>query len=216
MTDSPTADDAHPAPAGDTLDPETLARAQDAFTAALPKIRNKAGFYFRHLPPHLREDAIAAAEAFAWQGFLVLTAQGRETAPLLGKIAEFSARRVRHGARFGGRVLVRDALSAESRRRRGYTVTSLPRSDDDEPAAEVSAALGRRAASPAEEAIARLDFEAWLDGLDDRRRTVAEGFLSGAKRKDLARQLDVTPERIRQIRVELRRSYEEFQGGRER
>ena len=145
-----------------------------------------------------------------------MTAHGRDPAPLAGKIAEFAARRVRSGERFAGRVPVRDALSDESRRRHGYHVTSLSGNEDDKVGSDVLGGLRDPAPSPAEEVCARLDVEAWLDGLDGKPRAVAEGFRAGARREDLARQLGVTTERIRQIRAALRRNYEEFQGGRER
>jgi hypothetical protein len=212
MTEPSAPDDLRPDTA-DRLDPETLARADDAFTAAVETIRNKAGFYFRHLPADQREDAVAETEAFALKGFRILMAQGRDPAPLAGKIAEFAARRVRFGTRFAGKVPVRDVLSADSRRRHGYHVTSLPHGDEDPVAAEVRDALGRGGPSPAEEAVTRLDYEAWLDGLDEKYRAVAEGLASGLNQSEVAQRRGVSKGRVQQMAARLETSYDEFHGG---
>lgn len=128
---------------------------------------------------------MAETEAFAWKAFRDLLAQGRDPVPLPGKITEFAAGRVRCGTRFAGKVRVRDALSPESRRRHGYSVTSLPQGDDDQVADEVRDALGVRGPSPAAEAITHVDFEAWLDGMNDKYRAVALGLACGFNQREV-------------------------------
>jgi hypothetical protein len=168
MTDTPAADKPTPPSTVDRLDPQTLARARAAFTEALPKIRALAHTFHRGLHGDLHDEAVAETEAFAWKAFRDLMARGRDPVPLPGKITEFAAGRARCGTRFAGKVRVRDALSPESRRRHGYSVTSLPQGDDDQVADEVRDALGVRGPSHAEEAIPPVDFEACLDGMNEK------------------------------------------------
>ena len=67
-------------------------------------------------------------------------------------------------------------MQADSRRRNGRFVTSLPQADDEEVASEVRNALQHRVPGPAEEAISKVDWQAFLESLpDDNYRNLAEG-----------------------------------------
>jgi hypothetical protein len=190
-----------------------LARARAAFTEALPKIRALAHTCHRRLYGDLHDEAVAETEAFAWKAFRDLTARGRDPVPLAGRIIKFAAGWVKAGDRFAGKLPVRDALSPESQRRHGYLVTALPQGDDDEVAAEVRVALAQRGPTPAEEAAARLDYEAWLAVLDPRSRAVAEGLAEGLNPTEIGARFGLSRRRIYQIAAGLKPSYDQFQGG---
>ena len=132
--------------------------------------------------------------------------------PLTGQIVDFAARRVRAGRRFAGKVPVQDALSADARRRHDYFVTSLPHADDDEVASEVRDALAGHAASPADEAICKADYESWLASLSERQREVALGLASGLNMTEVAQQRGVSKASVQQVRATLSDRWDEFHG----
>ena len=67
-------------------------------------------------------------------------------------------------------------------------------------------------ATPADVAVCRIDFRAWLRRLDRTRRTAAKLLAGGATTMDAAKQLKLTPGRVSQLRRELKEAWEEFQG----
>ncbi len=162
-----------------TMDPQILARARAAYEECLPRIRNVIAYQHRHLRGEHRSEAMAETEAFVWKAFLRLALKGADPAQLASRIATFEARRVRSGRRFAGKVDAEDIMADEARHRNGHFVTSLPHADKEEVAAEVRDALAHRVPGPAEEAITRLDWQAFLDTLTPAQRGVAEGLESG-------------------------------------
>ncbi|HEY2156492.1 MAG TPA: hypothetical protein VGH33_12735 [Isosphaeraceae bacterium] len=65
---------------------------------------------------------------------------------------------------------------------------------------------------PADEACFRLDFSAWLAGLPERKRRVAELLAEGHEPGRVAGIAGVSPARVSQLRGELAGSWEAFQG----
>ena len=55
-----------------------------------------------------------------------------------------------------------------------------------------------------------MDYEAWLDELDDYRRDVAEKLAAGLNTVEVARTRGVSRARIAQIRVQLIKEWERF------
>ncbi len=203
----------HPAPthaADETSSAD--ARAQAAYTRALPTIRKLAHRFHRRLYGEWLDEAVAETEAFVWKAFRDLTARGRDPVPLTAKIVDFAARRVRAGNRFAGKVSVRDALSAEARQRHGYFVTALPQAEDEAVAPDVHDGLRHRGPSPADEAICKIDYEAWLDSLSARQREVAEGLASHLNVSEVARRDGVSKASVQQVRDRLSRQWDEFHG----
>jgi hypothetical protein len=189
-----------------SVDPETLATMQQGFLAALPRIQRIARFRLRHLCAEPKEEAVAETVALAWNAFRRLFLTGREVAPLIGKIAEFSARQVRCGRQLTG-TRIRDVLSPVPRH--DHLVEAIPFSDDDDAdPAVVDALQDRRHADPAEEAALRVDLGEWLDSLDALQRQIAEELASGLNTTDVARQRRVSRTRIWQRREELKESWD--------
>ena len=156
------------------------------------------------------DDAVSETAAFTWTAFLKLAAQGRDPVPLTGSIVDFAARRVRAGRRFAGKVPVQDALSADARKRHDYFVTALPHGDDDEVAAEIRDALGQGSVSPADEAICRADYQAWLQSLSATQKAVAEGLASGLNLTDVAQERGVSKASVQQVRNRLAERWDAF------
>lgn len=193
----------------DRADPETIARIQRGFEEALPKIRTVLRFRLRHLRGEAKEEAMAEATAIAWQGYLSLCRRGRDPESLVGKIAEYASRTVRSGRRLAGDPSVRDVMSIRARHRHGHQVGSLPVGDEDPVAPEVRDALrDRRGPSPADEVIARLDFEEWLLGLSPQQRDIAQELTAGQNTVEVAGKHGVTRTRIFQHRQQMQKDWE--------
>jgi DNA-binding NarL/FixJ family response regulator len=69
-----------------------------------------------------------------------------------------------------------------------------------------------RGASPAEIALTRIDFEAWVATLAPRQQTVASALAESYTLTEIAMNLNVTVGRVSQIRKELARSWDKFHG----
>jgi hypothetical protein len=186
-----------------------VGQAQTAYTQAAPDIRRLAHHFHGSLHGDLHDDAVAETEAFVWWAFRKLIAQGRDPLPLLGNIVDFAARRVRAGARFAGKVHLRDALS---RQREGSFVASLS-AGKDEVARQVRFALRDRAPGPAEEAITSLDWEAFLQSLpDENYRDMARGLAEGSTQAEIGARRGVSKAAAQQMGVRLRAKYTAFHG----
>ena len=110
---------------------EALPDIQQSFTDALPRIEGLASAYLGY--QHDKEEAVAETIALSWQAYRDLALRGRDVVRLLGKIVEFSARRVRCGRGLTNINPARDVLSQIARFRNGYQMGSVP--IGDEPAA---------------------------------------------------------------------------------
>jgi hypothetical protein len=66
---------------------------------------------------------------------------------------------------------------------------------------------------PADEACFRLDFSAWLAGLPERKRWVAELLAEGHEGVVVARLVGIAQSRVTQLRHELEASWQALQGG---
>ena len=70
-------------------------------------------------------------------------------------------------------------------------------------------------AGPAQTAMARLDFAAWLERLPRRRRRMTEMLGAGETTQTVARRFRISPGRVSQIRRELKDCWDAFQNGTE-
>ena len=119
--------------------------------------------------------------------------------------------RSRGGRRVGTKLNVRDVSSEYAQREKGFIVERLDRFDEEK--GEWREVLVEdRKAGPADTAAARLDFAKWLAGLPKHKRRVAETLAKGETTKATARKFSVSPGRISQLRRELERGWQEFQG----
>jgi hypothetical protein len=66
--------------------------------------------------------------------------------------------------------------------------------------------------TPADQAIFRLDFEAWLSTLTERKRRTAELLAAGHETSVVARMIGVSAAAISQARPSLALSWQQFQG----
>jgi DNA-directed RNA polymerase specialized sigma24 family protein len=191
--------------------PATLADTQQRFAEALPEVQRLATLQHRRLSGAQQEDAVAETVALAWKNYQRLALSGRDPQPLLPSIVRYAAGHVRAG-KLLGRNEPRDVLSRLSREQGGYSVGHLPQADGEPAAAEIRDALRSRSSGPAAEAIARLDWQAFLQTLSPTQRQVAEGLAEGLNLSDIASQRGVSKAAVQQAVARLRRDYDAFRG----
>jgi hypothetical protein len=100
-----------------------------------------------------------------------------------------------------------DVYHPHARAAGGFRLVGL----DDAEGPDGLAGTGR-GYTPADAACFRLDFAAWLNGLPDRKRRVAELLAEGYSTGEAARRLGVTPGAVSQARAWLAASWHSFQG----
>lgn len=195
-------------PAGDQL----IAKADATFIRNYDKIQELVAWHHRRLHGHLRQEAMQETLAYTMQLLRKLTRQGDDPVPLLPKVVRFASLRWYDHARFAGNLSAKDLFSRKARRRTSF-VTSLPHStEENEAAAEVRNAMRDRAAGPAELAILKLDYEAFLDSLTPKQREIIESFESGLTLSEIARQRGVSHTAIQDCRKTIARKWTERQG----
>jgi hypothetical protein len=180
------------------------------FLALLPAIYDQLRFNFRGLPPEARDDAIAECLASAAVAFQKLHEQDRADLAYPTVLAKFAVRQFRSGRRVGGQLNRNDVLSTHGQRHHGLTVERLDRRYPDGAWKEVL--VEDRRSTPAATAIARIDFGDWLSRLCRRERGVATTLASGESGRGTAKKFGLTAGRISQLRGELKRNWERFQG----
>jgi hypothetical protein len=204
-----------------TLSGASLASAQQQFAATLPAVEDAVHFAFRgRLRPQEYEEALAEARAAAWSAWHGLIRKGKDPVEVgVTGIANNAIRNVRQGRRIGNRTCGRGAMDVFHRKAQaagGFKVLSLDRdaARGPGPGSDVwrQWLAEDNRVSPADEACFRLDFAAWLGGLPEKKRRVAELLAEGHEPGLVARIVGVSPARISQLRTELAGSWERFQG----
>ena len=182
---------------------------QEKFVAMLPAIQEHAAYRFRHRPYEEREDLVAEAVALACVMFARLVERGK-----LGyatPLAVYACRQVAVGRRLGSPMNVNDVTSTYCRRHKGVFVQRLDRYDvQDGEWREI--VVEDRYSTPADIAVTRIDFAAWLESLPRRQRKIAETLAVGESTGRTARVFHISAGRVSQIRRELYDAWEKFQG----
>jgi len=193
---------------------EQLADWKRDFTAAMPKMKRVFDFRLRHLHGNRRDEAEADALFFAWQDYRSLCCRGIDPQSWIQKIAQYAALGATSARKSQS---VNELLSRAAREQHGHTVQSLDEGDDGELSPEVADALAdRKSANPADEAVARVHFQDWLDGLDDEQREKAEEFGRGMNNTEVGQRHGRGRGSGSAWRRELRKSWQEFDGERKR
>ena len=199
---------------------DKISTAQRQFEAALPQIERVLRHQFRHLPRTERVEAIADARAAAWHAWYGLVRRGQDPIAVGPTgIAVNACRYVRNGRRLGcgspGRGAM-DIYHPRAQRRCGFQLISLDAHTGRDVGADSDTWREWLAESnrvtPADEACFRLDFSAWLAGLPERKRQMAELLVLGHETGVVAKMLGVTAPAVSLSRSWLAQSWNEFQG----
>jgi hypothetical protein len=180
------------------------------FLAMMPDIRNQLRIAFRGFPAEARQDAIEESLALALSALVRLFNSGKIDVAYPTVLAKFAARQYRVGRRVGGSLNCDDVLSKHGQRYHGLTVERLDRRYPDGAWKEVL--VEDRRSTPAATAAARIDFADWLGRLCHRDRGVATTLAAGESGRGTAKMFGLTAGRISQLRSELKRNWERFQG----
>ncbi len=200
----------------------SLVAAQAQFTATLSAVEDAVKFAFRRrLRPQEYEEALAEARAAAWSAWHGLLKRGKDPVEVgVHGIAKNAIRYVKNRRRIGNRNCGQGAMDVfhpTAQARCGFTLVSLDTGTGSFPGERTRGAWREWLAednrvTPADEACFHVDFEDWLAGLPARKRRVAELLADGHDGAAAARQAGVSPGRVCQIRPELERSWQTFQG----
>ena len=194
----------------------SLVAAQEQFTAHLSAVEDAARFAFRkRLGRQDYEERLAEARAAAWSAWHGLIQKGKDPLEVgVRAIAVNASRHVRSGKKLGNAHCGRGAMDVQHprvRRELGLRVITF-----EEVAGEAAGSWREWLAednrvSPADEACFRLDFQAWLQGLSERKRQAAELLAQEYQTDEVARIVGVSPGRVSQLRRELDASWRAFQ-----
>lgn len=183
---------------------------QDRFLRLLPKIRLIARCAFRKLPAAEREDAVEEVIANTFVAYARLVERGKESIAYAWPLSRYAVAQYRAGRRVGTSLDVHDVLSPYCQKRNGLVSRSFSLCHESNQWEEL--AVEDRCATPADVAACRLDFRAWLRGLDRAKRTAAKLLAGGATTTDAAQQLGLSHSRVSQLRRELKEAWQRFQG----
>jgi hypothetical protein len=184
---------------------------EDRFVAMLPTLLRVIRHRLRHQPRRDREELAAEALAPAFAMFVSLVRRGKADMAYPTPLGSYGARQAIDGRQMGSGVNVNDLTNRCCRQRKGVSVTSLNRYDQqDEEWKEI--VVEDRHCGPAEVVATKLDFEDWLAELSPKQRRIAKTLAKGEGTKAAARKHRVSPGRISQIRRELMARWYEFIG----
>lgn len=180
------------------------------FEAMLPAIETHARIAFRHLDAEAREEAIQETVCNACQAYARLVELGKTDVAFPSALARFGVSQTREGRKVGGQLNCRDILSDYCQQKKNLLVDRLDRYDSEEQAwAEIL--VEDKHVGPAETAIVRIDFAAWLQFLPRHLRKIATFLASGETTTAAAKRFRVSPGRISQIRRRLFLAWNHFQ-----
>ena len=182
---------------------------QREFEEMLPELSSRLHYRLFEHGPDRQAEFVAEGIALSWQAFLSARRRGKEITA--GNLAWFAVRSVLSGRRLAGASSL-DAMSDRplARERIGERVSlhDLP----DGTAFHRTWADRRWKWPILEYAMLSIDWTDFRKGLSDRDRVLLDLRLAGTRQKAIAEVLNVTPARICQRLVELRRKWEDFQG----
>jgi hypothetical protein len=177
----------------------------------LPLIVRQARVASRGKDAEGREEFTAEVVANALVGFARLVQLGRESLAYGTPLGTYGVRQARAGRKVGTKSNANDVGSPYAQVAKGICVRRLDHRDK-ETGEWREILIEDRRAGPAETAAARIDFGSWMAALPRRLRAIASTLAMGESTTSAAQQFAITPGRVSQIRGELKRSWQEFQG----
>ncbi len=179
------------------------------FLSMLPNIKRHASFTLRDLKDEARDEALQEVIASSFVAFTRLCELGKEDLAYPSVLARFAVAQFRSGRRVGNRLNCRDVLSECAQRSKGFRVERLDKFHNDCQVWQEVLVEDRRA-TPAELAMYRIDFRAWLKSMTARQRRITQMLAAGFATAEVAERFGVSPGRISQLRRWLMRHWEDF------
>jgi hypothetical protein len=175
----------------------------------LPTIERYARTAFRHLKGDSRDESAQEAVCNACRAYARLVEQDRADAATARSLARYAVAQVRAGRQVGQPMNVRDVTSVCCQRRNQLQVQLLCAWDDRQGEWQ-EILVEDRSVTPADLAASRIDYRAFLATLCCRDRRIAEKLATGESGGRVAELFGLSAARISQLRLELKRAWEEF------
>lgn len=188
-----------------------IPRWHKGFLLMLPSIRQHAAVSFRHLNPDAREEAVQEVVCNALRAYVRLVQLKKVASAYPTVLAKFAVAQVKDNRKVGGHLNVKDVLSPYCQAKKGVIVERLDHFDEEEGHWQ-EVLIEDKHAGPADIATIRIDFTEWLRSLPGRLRRIAKLLATGETTTAAAKKFDLCPGRISQIRKELFRAWQIFQG----
>jgi hypothetical protein len=176
----------------------------------IPAIETHAKIVFRHLNPDARDEAIQETICNACQAYARLVELDKTDVAYPSALAHFGVAQTREGRKVGNSLSIRDVSSDYCQRRKNLIVERLDRYDSEE-AAWVDILVEDKHAGPAQTAIVRIDFAAWLKTLPRQLRRIATFLSRGETTSEASKRFRLSPGRVSQIRRQLFEAWHTFQ-----
>ena len=202
-----TIDDACSASQTSFTDPDRDAK----FLTMLPRIRRQATYYLRRLSSEEQAEGVQEVVASAFFTYVRLIERGKADLAYAGPLARYGACQYLSGRRVGNRMNGHDITSHYCQRSKGILVEQLDRFDKRSGDWH-ELVVEDKHSTPAEVAMTRIDFAAWLESLPERTRHVAETLATGEATSHVARMFDCSASRVSQLRRELYDAWLVFTG----
>jgi hypothetical protein len=186
-------------------------QAHEDFVLIIPVVRTHARISFRKKPPEEQEELIAECLANAFRAYARLLELNKRELIYPTVLAKFAVKQAREGRKVGGRLNCNDILSRYAQLRQNITVERLDHFDTEENGWQ-EAVVEDTSTPVAEQAAFRVDFPAWLAQYSSPKRRIAEALALGYTTGEIAKQFQVSPGRISQLRRDFQQSWSEFQG----
>ncbi len=181
------------------------------FLAILPTVLRQARIAFSSLDPERREDALAEVVANVFAAYARLAELGKEDLAYATPLARYAIRRYYDGRCVGSKFNSRDVSSKRCQRLQNIKMKSFHRFDPDDGRWREIVVEDRRA-TPADVAMTRIDFAAWLATLTPRERSIAMKLAVGERTGTVAKLFGVSAGRVSQMRGELCQAWKVFVG----
>ena len=174
-----------------------------------PIIRNTIPRTARPIGSEDSQELIQDATASAAEMLESMEKSGKK--PLPNSIAYYSIQRTKSGRRSYGDIRS-DVMSPGYQMDHEGSVCSLQDPVCDEDDSTVGDTIASRSEDTATKVLRQIDWQAFLDTLDARKRRIVEEMMLGFGTGDIARLLAVTAPRIVQLKREIARLIKEFMG----
>lgn len=174
-----------------------------------PIIRNTVPRTVRPMGSEDPEELVQDATASAAEMLESMEKAGKK--PLPHSIAYYSIQRTKSGRRSYGDTRT-DVMNPGFQMDHEGSVCSMQEPVCDEDDLTIGDAIASKAEDLASKILRQIDWDAFLDTLDARKRRIVEELMLGFGTGDIARLLSVSSARITQIKREIARDVKEFMG----
>jgi hypothetical protein len=181
------------------------------FLQLIPGIQRCAQTAFRNMGVEERDDATCEVVAHAFCAFRRLVELGKQDLAYATPLARFAVARLRSGRRIGAKLNSCDVYASASRCRQRVNLEGME-STCSGTTSWLENLVDNTATPIADQAAFRIDFRAWLKGLQPRLRKLALYLALGYSTSEAAHRFRVSRARISQLRRELASSWQTLSG----